>query len=86
MITVRKICVSARKWQRNSKKKKKKIILTRSDLDRRPPANNEGGVVLPAQAAGVHVGPQVGVVPQHVGDPLLGAEVVDFNPLTQTGA
>lgn len=55
-----------------------------TNLDRRPPANNEGGVVFPTQAAGVHVRPQVGVVPQHVGDPLLGAEVVDFNPLIET--
>lgn len=63
---------------------KKKSTRSASNLDRCPPANNEGGVVFPAQAAGVHVRPQVGVVPQHVGDPLLSAEVVDFNPLIQT--
>lgn len=67
-----------------NKKIKKKSKKTTGHLDRRPPANDEGGVVLPAQAAGVHVRPQVSVVPQHVGDPLLSAEVVDFNPLIQT--
>lgn len=54
-----------------------------ADLDGGPPAHDQSGVVLPAQAAGIHVGPQADVVPQHVGDPLLCADVVDFNPLTE---
>lgn len=65
-------------WKHSGLKKSKKRA---NNLDRCPPAHNEGGVVLPAQAARIHVRPQVSVVPQHVGDPLLGAEVVDFNPL-----
>lgn len=81
MTTVRMICENVKK---KMSKKQNKIKDEPSDLDRCPPANNKGGVVLPAQAAGVHVRPQVGVVPQHVGDPLLCAEVVDFNPLIQT--
>lgn len=52
-----------------------------ADLDGITPAHNERGVVFPTQAAGVHVRPQTHVIPQHVGDPLLCAEVIDFYSL-----
>lgn len=55
-----------------------------TNLDRSPPANNESSVVFPTQATGVHVRPQVGVVPQHGGNPLSCTDVVDFNSLTET--
>ena len=52
-----------------------------SHLDRLPPAHDEGLVVLPAEAAGVHVRSEAHVVPQHVGDALLGADVIDLHTL-----
>lgn len=52
-----------------------------ADLDGSSPADDESSIVFPAQAAGVHVGPQTHVIPQHIGDPLLGAEVIDFYSL-----
>lgn len=51
-------------------------------LDRRAPADDQCSVVFPAQTAGVHVRPQTGVVPQHVGDALFSADVIDFHTLT----
>lgn len=64
------------------------IILIRrqriANLNGRTPTNNEGGVVFPTQAAWVHVGPQTDVIPQHIGNPLFCADVIDFNPLKQT--
>lgn len=55
-----------------------------ANLNGHPPANDEGGVVFPAQAAGVHVRPQTDVVPQHIGDPLFCTDIIDFNSLKQT--
>lgn len=61
------------------------LILTRAgnkaNLNGRTPADNESGVVLPAQAARVHVGPQTHIIPQHIGDPLLCADVIYFYSL-----
>ena len=55
-----------------------------SNLNGSAPANNESAIVFPTQAAGVHVGPQTDVVPQHICDPLFGAEVVDFDSLKES--
>ena len=52
-----------------------------ANLDGRPPANNQSGVVFPTQAAGVHVRPQTDIVTQHVCDPLFCADIVDFDSL-----
>lgn len=51
-------------------------------LDGIPPANDEGAVVLPAEATGVHVRPQAHIVTQHVGDSLLGADVINLHSLS----
>lgn len=55
-----------------------------ANLNGHPPANNEGGVVFPTQAAWVHVRPQTDVVPQHIGDPLFCTDIIDFNSLNET--
>lgn len=52
-------------------------------LDRRAPADDQCSVVFPAKTTGVHIRPQTGVVPQHVGDALFGADVIDFHTLCQ---
>lgn len=41
-----------------------------TNLNGSPPANNESGVVLPTQAAWVHVWPKMHIVPQHICDAL----------------
>ena len=53
----------------------------RAHLDGLAPAHDERLVVLPAEAAGVHVRSEAHVVTQHVGDALLGADVIDLHPL-----
>lgn len=53
----------------------------KANLNGSTPANNESGVVFPAQTARVHVGPQAHIVPQHICDPLFCAEVIYFNSL-----
>lgn len=55
--------------------------LKMTNLNGSPPADNESGVVLPTQAAWVHVWPKMHIVPHHICDALFWIDVIDFNPL-----
>lgn len=59
-------------------------LLHNTDLNGGAPADDEGGVVFPAQTAGVHIRPQADVIPQDIGDSLFGADVINLHPLEET--
>ena len=59
-------------------------LLHNTDLNRGAPTDDEGGVVFPAQTAGVHIRPQADVIPQDVGDSLFGADVINLHTLEET--
>ena len=50
-------------------------------LDRRPPANDQRHIVLPAEATGIHIWAKTYIIPGHVRDSLLWGDVKNLHAL-----